>query len=40
MGMFQPAVLPRPVWQDLLPFRVAQVTPVPFFTTATAKYLA
>lgn len=36
MGMFQPAVLPMPVWQDLLPLRVSQVTPEPFFTTATA----
>lgn len=37
MGMFQPAVLPKPVWHDLLPCRVFQVTPDPFFATATAK---
>lgn len=36
MGMFQPAVLPKPVWHDLLPFRVFQVSPDPFFATATA----
>ena len=40
IGMFQPAVLPKPVWQDLLPLRLSQVTPEPFFTTATAKYVA
>lgn len=36
MGTFQPAVLPMPVWQDLLPLRVSQVRPELLFTTATA----
>lgn len=36
IGICQPADLPRPVWQEVLPCKLLMVMSVPFFTTATA----